>query len=409
MRRNQGSEQRWSVLACVTAAGLAVHAPTTSACTGNDTCFGEEVLASSTGILNTGIGYFTLSSNKDGSYNTASGAFALYANTTGRFNVASGYFALGSNTTGYENTANGQRALGYNTTGYQNTAGGSDALYRNTSGKRNTAGGFRALWSNSTGDGNTATGSTALNSNTSGINNTAMGGAALFSNITGNYNTALGGGALRSGTTGFRNVALGYQAGYSVTTGSDNIIIGGGNQGTSADAGVIRIGASAYQKQAFIAGIRGVKTGATGAVAVLIDANGQLGTINSSRQFKEDIQPMGSVSEKLFGLRPVTFRYTQPFDDGSKPVQYGLIAEEVAEVFPELVVYGEDGKPETVSYHLLATLLLNEVQKEHRVSERLQGQVQAQAEQLAAMRQEIAVLAEVVGRVEKERLVASSK
>jgi len=216
---------------------------------------------------------------------------------------------------------------------------------------------------------------------------------------------------------------LGWQAGYAVTTGSDNITIGGGNQGTAADAGVIRIGASAYQKKAFIAGIRAVTTGVADAVQVLVDSKGQLGTVKSSRRFKEDIQPMGSVSERLFALRPVTFRYKQAYEDGSKPVQFGLVAEEVAEVFPELVVYGKDGKPETVAYHVLATLLLNELQKEHRVSDRLQQQVQTQAEQLAALRrdnetqasrmaaleQQVAVLAKAVGPVAKDRLVASAR
>ena len=101
---------------------------------------------------------------------------------------------------------------------------------------------------------------------------------------------------------------------------------------------------------------------------------------------------MGSVSEKLYGLRPVTFRYKEAYDDGSKPVQFGLIAEEVAEVFPELVVYGKDGKPETVSYHLLATLLLNEVQKEHRVIEALRRDHDAQALRMAALEQQVAVL-----------------
>jgi len=179
---------------------------------------------------------------------------------------------------------------------------------------------------------------------------------------------------------------------------------------------VIRIGASAYQKKAFIAGIRGVTTGATGAVQVLIDANGQLGTINSSRRFKEDIQPMGSVSERLFGLRPVTFRYKQPYDDGSKPVQFGLVAEEVAQVFPELVVNGKDGKPETVSYQLLSTLLLNEVQKDHRViqaqtarTEALEQQVLTQAAQLAALNEQVAVLAKLVGDTDKARMVASAR
>jgi hypothetical protein len=156
-------------------------------------------------------------------------------------------------------------------------------------------------------------------------------------------------------------------------------------------------------------------------VPVLIDASGQLGTASSSRRFKEDIQPLGNVSERLFGLRPVSFRYKQPYDDGSKPVQYGLIAEEVAEVFPELVVYGEDGKPETVAYHVLATLLLNEVQKDHRViraqaarTESLERQVsslarqnEAQAVRMAALEQQMAVLARAVERAEKDRLVAS--
>ena len=105
-------------------------------------------------------------------------------------------------------------------------------------------------------------------------------------------------------------------------------------------------------------------TGSTAAAAVFIDPNGQLGTIKSSRDVKEEILPMGNVSDRLLALRPVTFRYKQADDDGSKPIQFGLIAEEVAESFPELVVYDANGKPETVSYHLLATLLLNEFQEQ---------------------------------------------
>ena len=236
-------------------------------------------------------------------------------------------------------------------------------------------------------------------------------------------NTGSGFGALSNATTGHRNVALGYQAGYAVTTGSDNIIIGGGNQGTSTDAGVIRIGASAYQKKAFIAGIRAVTTGVADAVQVLVDSKGQLGTVKSSRRFKEDIHPMGSVSERLFALRPVTFRYKKPYEDGSKPVQFGLVAEEVAQVFPELVVYGKDGKPETVAYHVLATLLLNELQKEHKSTQSLQRENAAQAEELAALRrgnelqatrmaaleQQVAVLAQAVERADKSRMVASTR
>jgi len=140
---------------------------------------------------------------------------------------------------------------------------------------------------------------------------------------------------------------------------------------------VIRISNKTYQKKAFIAGTRGVTTGSTTASTVFIGVNGQLGAIKSSRRYKEGIQSMGSVSDKLFGLRPATVRYKQPYDYGSKPIQYGLVAEEFAQVFPELVVDGKDGKPETVSYHLLATLLLNEVQKGHRV-------MQAQADRIAS-------------------------
>lgn len=420
MRQIQNPVLRLTILACLTVGGLAINSVASAACTGaGDTCVGTDVLTNATGTYNTGIGYWALYSNTTGSFNAASGALALYNNTTGYANTASGYGALYSNTTGIENTASGYFALYNNTTGIENTANGYQTLYSNTTGVEHTASGYQALYSNTTGVENTAYGNRALYRNTTGSNNTANGQNALFSNTTGNYNSANGTGSLKNATSGYRNVALGYQSGYAVTTGSDNIIIGGGNQGLAADAGVIRIGTSAYQKKAFVAGIRGIKTGATGAVAVLIDANGQLGTINSSRRFKEDIQPMGSASERLFGLRPVTFRYKQPYDDGSKPVQFGLVAEEVAQVFPELVVNGKDGKPDTVSYHLLATLLLNEVQKDHRVMQAMRQENSVQAEriaslekqtaELAALKAQVATMAKVIERLDKDRMVASAR
>jgi hypothetical protein len=147
-------------------------------------------------------------------------------------------------------------------------------------------------------------------------------------------------------------------------------------------------------------------------VAVLIDANGQLGTINSSRRFKEDIEPMGSVSERLFALRPVTFRYKQAFEDGSKPVQYGLVAEEVAEVFPELVVNDKDGKPETVSYHVLATLLLNELQKEHTMLVAQAARIAALEQQtrvVAALEQQVAAMAQVIGQTDKAPVAVAKR
>ena len=223
---------------------------------------------------------------------------------------------------------------------------------------------------------------------------------ALFFNSTGNRNTANGTYALYN-ATGHRNVALGFNAGNAITTGVDNIMIGAGQKGKANDTGVIRIGISTYQKKAFIAGIRGVTTGLANAVPVVIDANGQLGTISSSRRVKEDIQPMGSASERLLELRPVTFRYKQPYEDGGQPVQFGLVAEEVAQVFPELVVYGEDGEPETVSYHLLATLLLNEFQKERSAA-------QAQATDLALLKEQMAAMAAVIERLEHAQMVATT-
>jgi hypothetical protein len=276
-----------------------------------------------------------------------------------------------------------------------------------------------SMLNNTTGYTNTATGYATLYSNTTGFFNTASGFGALYYNTTGNYNTADGNQALYSATTGYRNVALGYYAGFAITTGSDNIVIGANNQGAAAENGVIRIGTSAYQKKAFIAGIRGVTTGSATASTVFVDVNGQLGTIKSSRRYKEDIQPMGRVSERLFALRPVTFKYRQPYEDGSKPVQYGLVAEEVAEVFPELVVYGKDGKPETVAYHVLATLLLNELQKDHYAMQAMRHENEAQAvriasleketARIAALEQQVAMLAQAVERADKSRMVASTR
>src|SRR5262249_41630858 len=149
---------------------------------------------------------------------------------------------------------------------------------------------------------------------------------------------------------------------FSLTSGDNNIIIGS-SSGSAGMANTTIIGDGTNQTRVFITGIRGVTTVNNNASPVVIDSAGQLGTISSSRRFKEDIQDMGSASEDLMRLRPVTFRYKQPFGDGSKPIQYGLIAEEVAEVFPDLVARDADGAIETVKYQLLDSLLLNEMQK----------------------------------------------
>ena len=213
--------------------------------------------------------------------------------------------------------------------------------------------------------------------------NTALGSGALSNLSTGSNNTATGSGALAATTIGSNNIGIGFQAGSNVTGLSNNIDIG--NQGLAADNGVTRIGTTGTQAAFFAAGVRGVTTTNNDAIPVVIDSAGQLGTVSSSRRFKDDIEDMGAVSSDLMRLRPVTFRYKKPFADGSKPIQYGLIAEEVAEVYPDLIARSADGKIETVKYQVLDSLLLNELQKEHR-------QVEQQAETIRLLGIRLAAL-----------------
>ena len=380
-------------------------------------------MGATTGSGNIAIGELALSVDAGGSSNIAIGHWALssidHLGYNGQRNIAIGISAMVHAWAGEDNVALGNQAMGgadwdFGNRGSRNTAIGTRVLIGNYSGNDNTAVGYEALYGyTDTGGGpgtqdgsnNTALGMRTLRNNSHGSGNTAAGFESLFSNYSGSNNTATGNRALRGLTTGARNVALGNRAGLALTTGSDNIVIGADNTGLAGDAGVIRIGRSPSQSKTYIAGIRGVKTGSTSASAVFIDVNGQLGTIKSSGRYKEDIQPMASVSERLFALRPVTFRYKEPSDDGSKPVQFGLIAEEVAEAFPELVVYDEEGKPETVSYHLLATLLLNEYQKEHtRIAE-----LEQQSVELAQLKKQVAMMAEVIERLDHERMVATNR
>jgi hypothetical protein len=353
--------------------------------TGSDnTASGDAALLNNTtGGGNTATGIDALYSNTTANYNTASGNAALFSNTTGSGNTASGNAALYFNTTGADNTASGNAALSFNTTGADNTASGYQALDFNTTGSNNTASGYQALYSNTTGSSNTASGDDALLNNTTGSNNTASGAGALYNNTTASYNTASGVGALQDNTTGNNNIAIGYAAATNVSGGNgNNIHIG--SQGSSGDSGAIRIGTSGTQTSFFVAGVSGVTTGQNNAVPVLIDSNGQLGTVSSSRRYKEDIQNMGDASQGLMRLRPVTFRYKQPFDDGSKPIQYGLIAEEVAEVYPDLVARSADGQIETVKYQVLDPMLINEVQRQHAEAHRQQAKIRDLQDRLKA-------------------------
>jgi hypothetical protein len=362
-------------------------------------------------------GNFTMTGNR----NTASGVSALLNNTTGAQNTAGGMEALLNNTTGINNTANGVRALMFNTTGSQNTASGVNALVFNTTGTNNTASGMSALANNTTGTQNTASGAAALLNNTIGNDNTASGGGALVNNSTGINNTASGRNALQFNTTGNNNIAIGGSSGSNLTTGDDNIAIG--NLGKATESSTIRIGN--VQTRAFIAGIRDVTTGNFDAVSVFVDNLGQLGTVMSSRRFKDDIADMGEASSTLMKLRPVTFHYKTDKNPKGRTLQYGLVAEDVAKVAPGLVAHSANGKVETVYYQFLAPMLLNEYQKQQRTIQaqaaelakqtaKLEKQAMAiaelrhQATRIAELEKQAARMTAVLGRLEQTGMIATA-
>jgi hypothetical protein len=335
--------------------------------------------SSTVGVITLGGSSFA---HNFGSVNTFLGGDAGNFTMSGSgADTAVGYFALHGNTTGANNTAIGTDALYSNADGNANTASGVSALFLNINGMGNTASGFYALYNNTSGSYNTATGVRALFLNTTGYYNTGSGFQALSSNSTGNHNVASGDYALYSNTSGLHNIGIGDSAGYYLTTGDYNIDIG--HVGNAAEANTIRIGTAGNQSRAFIAGIVGKTTGLPTAVPVLIDANGQLGTVASSRRYKFDIASMDHATDGLMRLRPVTFRYLAHGDNA--PLQYGLIAEEVAEVYPQLVARNKDGEVETVMYQFLAPMLLNEVQKQHQTSTDQQKTIEALTTALAAV------------------------
>ncbi len=321
-----------------------------------------------TGSANTAIGAGALQVNTTGSNNTASGFQALIANTSGFNNTATGVSALVGNTIGTDNTASGMQALHSNANGSNNTACGSSALFGSINGDDNTAIGAEALQFNTTGINNTASGFQALRSN-NGNDNTATGFDALGSNAIGTDNTAIGMQALAGNTTGSTNIGIGNNSGSNLTTGNANIDIG--NSGVAAESATIRIGAT--QTATFIAGISGATS--TGGVGVFVNGSGQLGTLTSSARFKDDIRDLGAGSEGLLKLRPVSFRY-KPELDPTGLEQYGLVAEEVAQVYPDLVTCDETGQPQAVRYHFLVPMLLNEVQKDRKQIEDLKARLE---------------------------------
>lgn len=347
------------LLACsLLISAQAVSPPPDGGYPGGNTAEGQNALLSlTTGTYNTGVGFFSLSVTTTGKFNTAVGAGTLLANT-GDNNTATGAGTLLSNTTGTFNAANGAFALFTNTTGTSNTSNGALSLLNNTTGVENTANGYRALSGNATGVGNTAYGSQALVQ-----------------------------------STGNNNIALGAHAGFNISTGSNNIHIG--NVGAGNESGTVRIGDN-NQAKTFIAGINGVNQGSP--TAVFINTlTGQLGTTppSSSRRYKKEIKPMDTASEAVLALKPVTFHYNS---DKTCTPQFGLIAEEVAAVDPDLVLRDENGEIYTVRYEAVNAMLLNEFLKEHRKNEKQEATIarlQEQIEALTAGLQKVSVQLEV--------------
>jgi hypothetical protein len=443
------------VVAClaIPQSAQAVLPPPDGGYPGLNTAEGQSALFSlTTGSANTAVGWFSLKSNVDTSFNTGVGAgtllfntanentavggAALLLNSTGEFNTAVGVTALLNNTTGSGHTAIGFQALYNNTSDvpdFPNTATGFQALYSNTSGAGNTANGTQALFSNTTGDVNTANGGSTLFSNTEGHRNTATGHQAMGSNTTGYRNTATGFGALQNNTTGNFNtangwVALGGVLGGTEPNGSLNTAVGAsagwmligdnnidiGNVGDPADSNTIRIGTVVQSTDPFfpnlvhpvhtatyIAGISG-QTASDG-VAVYINSDGKLGTLTSSARFKTDIKPMDKASEAILALKPVTYRYKKELDADGIP-QFGLVAEEVEKVNPDLVVRDADGKVYTVRYEAVNAMLLNEFLKEHGKVERLEATVAQQRKDFeATVAQLTAQIQKVSARLEASK------
>jgi trimeric autotransporter adhesin len=334
----------------------------------------------------------------DGGYpggNTAEGQNALLNLTSGGFNTAVGWLSLRSDTTGEFNTAIGAAAL-FRNNGDENTALGTGALLSNSTGIQNTATGAFALFGNTgpadnpswpsgiAGSFNTANGDRALFSNTTGAANTAIGGSALFNNTIGSTNTAVGSIALSNNSSGNNNIALGFAAGAAVSTADEVIAIGtlGQNVSNSCYIGQIY---SNIQPQV-----------GTDPDVVTINSNGRLGRANvSSRRYKHDIQPIHKASEAIYELKPVSFRYHKQYDQ-TQTIAFGLIAEEVAEVHPDLVGRNPAGQPESVRYEQINAMLLNEFLKEHRKGEEQDCKIQEQETTISELRSEIRSLAAMV-------------
>jgi hypothetical protein len=326
---------------------------------GGNTAEGQRALFSlTTGTFNTAVGFLSLTSNAEGQFNTGLGAGTLLANT-GQQNTATGAAALLNNTTGVKNTADGVLALFSNTTGNSNTATGVGVLFNNTEGFNNTAIGYNALLGNTTAGDNAAIGTTSLFNNSTGEFNVAVGSQALYNNVIGGSNTAVG-----------------DSAGFNIT-GSGNVCIGAGINGVAGENNITRI--------------RNVYDSAATERAVYVTSDNRIGTLVSSRRYKDEIKPMEGASEAIHLLRPVRFRYKKEVDT-TRSLCFGLIAEDVAKISPELVTLDREGKPQTVRYEAINAMLLNEFLKEHRKVESQESRIQQQEATIVRQQKQIDAL-----------------
>ncbi|HEY7001554.1 MAG TPA: tail fiber domain-containing protein [Candidatus Udaeobacter sp.] len=401
------------------------------------TAEGESALLKlTTGSANTAVGAFSLESVTTGGFNTAVGAATLLFNNADS-NTAIGAAALLVNTDGDSNTAVGVGAL-ENSTSSGNTAIGSNALLNNTTGGTlditnnfdvgpNVAVGQQALENNTIASANTAVGYQALGSNTTGLNNTdlgvstavgfqalthasgpdaalndAFGYQALFNLTSGANNVAIGANALLHLTSGNVNLAVGSPAGINLTSGDFNVFIGSdAGSGVTTASNVICIGAAGnnVSGSCFIDHI--FNGTSSGGVGVFVNSNGRLGTSTSSRRFKEDIKPMGRASEAILALKPVTFHYKKELDAARIP-QFGLVAEDVEMVNPDLVARDKDGNPYSVRYEQVNAMLLNEFLKEHKKVQELEATVTQQQKRFARQQAQIETLGSRLQKVSAE-------
>ena len=290
------------------------------------------------------------------------------------------------------NTAEGHRALGSVTTGSHNTAIGTTSMVDTTTGSFNTAIGSASLPSTQTGSQNTAAGAFTMIFNKTGDQNTAVGYNALRDNVGGSNNTAVGFDALEK-NTGSKNVGLGHGAGGHLTTGVGNVCIGADVVGKPGENNTTRV-KNVYVSVAFER-------------AVYVNADNKIGTLSSSRRYKEEIKPMEKASETLFALKPVTFRYKKEVDP-ARMLSFGLIAEEVAKISPDLVTRDDEGNPQTVRYDAVNAMLLNEFLKEHCKNQEQQSKIDKQEAKIARQERQIEALTAGLQKVSAQLEVSKS-